>query len=88
MRINRKKITLIIASLCGTGSSTIASGQEFTTNSPASSVGRIGDGGVATQGPSPVASNSVDSEPAAFQPSSIGDSMSAGQTGGEYYNPT
>ena len=88
MRINRKKLTLIIASLCGTGSSTIALGQEFTTNSPVSSVGRIGDGGVATEGPSPVASNSVDSTPAAFQPSSFGDSMYVGQTGGEYYNPT
>ncbi len=88
MRINRKKLTLIIASLCGTGSSTIALGQEFITNSPAASVGRIGDGGVATEGSSPVASNSVDSTPAVFQPSSYGDSMSAGQTGGEYYNPT
>lgn len=51
MRIDRKTLTLIIASLCGTGSSAVTMGQEFTNSSPASSVGRIGDG-VAAADPS------------------------------------
>lgn len=44
MRIDRKTLTLIIASLCGTGSSAVTMGQEYSNSSPASSVGRIGDG--------------------------------------------
>lgn len=88
MRINRKKLTLIIASLCGTGSSAIALGQEFTTNSPASSVGRIGDGGDADPGLSPQTANPVDSRPAAFQSDTYGDNMTAGQSSGGYHDPS
>lgn len=43
MRINRKTLTLIVASLCGAGSTAI--GQDDSGFSPRSNVGRIGDSG-------------------------------------------
>ena len=45
MKKNRIKLTLIIASLCGTSSSMNALGQDYYSSGPVSSVGRIGDGG-------------------------------------------
>lgn len=44
MRINRKTLTLIVASLCGAGST--AMGQDDSGVFPRSNVGRIGDSGV------------------------------------------
>ncbi len=71
MRKNRIKLTLIIASLCGTGSSASTYGQDYYTSGPISSVGRIGDGGVhetATE-----AALGQDARPAAFRSNVVAD---------------
>ena len=87
MRIERKTLTLIIASLCGAGSSAIALGQDPTLTSPASSVGRIGDSGLA--GRAPQDTIPVDSRPAAFQANGVATDAGLAPTGtGTFYEPT
>lgn len=89
MRINRKMLTLIIASLCGTGSSAIAVGQDYDSRSPLSSVGRIGDGGVAAPSTADPA-DTLDSRPAAFRSNTVSDpaAYAAAPAGGGYDTPT
>ena len=72
MRTNKIKLTLIIASLCGTGSSINALGQEFNSG-PGSSVGRIGDGGIPE---SAMALGDQDAHPAAFRSDAVTDNAS------------
>jgi hypothetical protein len=84
MRIDRKKLTLIIASLCGTGSSAIALGQDYSDLVPASSVGRIGDGGVSANGDDDYADASETSQPVAYRSNVIGDSGAADSSGSHY----
>ncbi|MEQ1824828.1 MAG: BBP7 family outer membrane beta-barrel protein [Pirellula sp.] len=76
MRIDRKKLTLIIASLCGTGSSAVALGQDYYDVVPASSAGRIGDGGVANDDES-VSDVPNNSRPTAFRSNVVGDATPA-----------
>lgn len=76
MRIDRKKLTLIIASLCGTGGSAVSLGQDYSNVAPASSVGRIGDGGVATSDDQPFAGLPDDSRPAAFRSNVVSEPVS------------
>lgn len=71
MRKNRIKLTLIIASLCGTCSSVITLGQDYSTSGPISSVGRIGDGGV--QSTAAEAALAQDARPAAFRSNVVAD---------------
>ena len=71
MKKNRIKLTLIIASLCGTCSSVNTFGQEYSSSGPISSVGRIGDGGVQTD--STEASTGQDARPAAFRSNVVAD---------------
>ena len=80
MRKNRIKLTLIIASLCGTCSSVNTLGQDYSTSGPISSVGRIGDGGV--QSSAAEASLAQDARPAAFRSNVVADN-GMGET---YYN--
>ena len=87
MRIDRKKLTLIIASLCGTWSSAVALGQSVV-NYPSSSVGRIGDGGIATQKSSLRGTNEVDARPAAFRSNVVVDNASTQSSMGDYYEPS
>ena len=84
MRIERKTLTLIIASLCGASSSAIALGQDPTLTSPASSVGRIGDSGLA--GRAPQAAVPLDSRPADLQDGVATDAGLAPT--GTFYDPT
>jgi hypothetical protein len=89
MRINKKALTLIIASLCGNGSSTVALGQH-TSVLPASSVGRIGDSGTADRGPA--GQGTTDWRPSAFKenvvsPDSSMEPRSVGPQG-TYYDPS
>ena len=65
MKKNRIKLTLIVASLCGTCSSVNTFGQEYSSSGPISSVGRIGDGGV--QANATETSIGHDARPAAFR---------------------
>ena len=65
MKKNRIKLTLIIASLCGTSSSISTFGQEYSSSGPISSVGRIGDGGVQVNATE--SSLGQDARPAAFR---------------------
>ncbi len=71
MRKNRIKLTLIIASLCGTSSSVSTFGQDYSTSGPISSVGRIGDGGVQTSAAD--ATSEHDARPAAFRSNVVSD---------------
>lgn len=71
MKKNRIKLTLIIASLCGTCSSVNTFGQEYSSSGPISSVGRIGDGGVQTN--ETEASIEQDARPAAFRSNVVAD---------------
>jgi hypothetical protein len=71
MRKNRIKLTLIIASLCGTCSSVNTLGQDYSTSGPISSVGRIGDGGV--QSSAAEAAFARDARPAAFRSNVVAD---------------
>ena len=71
MRKNRIKLTLIIASLCGTCSSVNTLGQDYSTSGPISSVGRIGDGGV--QSSAAEAALGQDARPAAFRSNVVAD---------------
>ena len=71
MRKNRIKLTLIIASLCGTSSSVSTYGQDNFTSGPISSVGRIGDGGVQTSATE--AASVQDARPAAFRSNVVAD---------------
>ena len=71
MRKNRIKLTLIIASLCGTCSSVNTLGQDYSTSGPISSVGRIGDGGV--QSTAAEAALAQDARPAAFRSNVVAD---------------
>ncbi len=71
MRKNRIKLTLIIASLCGTCSSVNTLGQDYSTSGPISSVGRIGDGGV--QSSAAEAALPRDARPAAFRSNVVAD---------------
>ena len=50
MKINRKTLSLIIASLCGTSASAVV-GQEYDPSTPAASTGRIGDTGASSTDP-------------------------------------
>jgi hypothetical protein len=88
MRIDRKKLTLVIASLCGTGSSAIALGQDYSNLTPASSVGRIGDGGGATDGQPSQAELPDDSRPAAFRSNTVGDGTVASSPEQSYSEPS
>jgi len=81
MRKNRIKLTLIIASLCGTCSSVNTLGQDYSTSGPISSVGRIGDGGV--QSSAAEASLARDARPAAFRSNVVADNEM-----GESYSDT
>ncbi len=77
MRIDRKKLTLIIASLCGMGSSACVMGQDYHLQSSRSSVGRIGDTDGAAQSESMAPSLGPDARPVVFRsnvvdPSQIG----------------
>jgi hypothetical protein len=91
MRIDRKKLTLIIASLCGAGSSAITMGQEYSNSSPISSVGRIGDGGVAASKMSNAGIPQVpDSRPTAFRSNVVDESVPNSvptNTRGSFYDP-
>ena len=71
MRKNRIKLTLIIASLCGTGSSASTYGQDYYSSGPISSVGRIGDGGV--QESANEAALGQDARPTAFRSNVVAD---------------
>ena len=71
MRKNRIKLSLIIASLCGTCSSVNTFGQDYSTSGPISSVGRIGDGGV--QSSAAEAALTRDARPAAFRSNAVAD---------------
>ncbi len=71
MRKNRIKLTLIIASLCGTSSSINTFGQDYSTSGPISSVGRIGDGGVQTSAAEDTSEH--DARPAAFRSNVVAD---------------
>ncbi len=79
MRINRKTLALIVASLCGTCGSALA--QDAKNGTFRSSAGRIGDGGIATSTVSPYdapsASSGGTSAYAVGNPSSMA----------SYYNP-
>lgn len=86
MRIERKTLTLIIASLCGAGSSTFALGQDPLLTSPASSVGRIGDGGLA--GLAPQAAVPFNSRPANQVDGVASDAGFAPTGTGTFYDPT
>ena len=71
MRKNRIKLSLIIASLCGTCSSVNTFGQDYSTSGPISSVGRIGDGGVLASATE--ATLGQDTRPAAFRSNVVAD---------------
>jgi len=71
MRKNRIKLTLIIASLCGAGSSANALGQDYSNSGPISSVGRIGDGGVRDTATEDALGQ--DARPAAFRSNVVSD---------------
>jgi len=88
MRINRKKLTLIIASLCGTGSSAIALGQDYSNPTTLSSVGRIGDGGGPTPARAPQHAMTPDARSATFR-NNVADDATDGtvESNGSYYDP-
>ena len=71
MKKTRIKLTLIIASLCGTGSSVNVLGQDYYSSGPTSSVGRIGDGG----GQETATEDALgqDARPAAFRSNVVAD---------------
>ncbi len=71
MKNNRIRLTLVIASLCGTGSSVNALGQDYSSSGPISSVGRIGDGG----GQESATEDALgqDARPAAFRSNVVAD---------------
>ena len=71
MKKNRIRLTLIIASLCGTPSSINALGQDYSSSGPISSVGRIGDGG--GQGSATESALGQDARPAAFRSNVVAD---------------
>ena len=72
MKKTRIRLTLIIASLCGTGSSVNALGQYNSSSGPISSVGRIADGH--GQGSAAEAALGQDARPAAFRSNVVTDS--------------
>ena len=72
MKKTRIRLTLIIASLCGTGSSVNALGQFNSSSGPISSVGRIADG--RGQGSATEAALGQDARPAAFRSNVVTDS--------------
>ena len=89
MRKNRIKLTLIIASLCGTCSSVNTLGQDYSTSGPLSSVGRIGDGGV--QSSAAEAAFAQDARPAAFRSNVVADNgmgVSFSDTSMSYSEPS
>ncbi len=71
MKKTRIRLTLIIASLCGTGSSVNALGQYNSSSGPISSVGRIADG--RGQGSATEAALGQDARPAAFRSNVVTD---------------
>ena len=71
MKKNRFRLTLVIASLCGTGSSVNALAQDYSSSGPISSIGRIGDGG--GQGSETEAALGQDARPAAFRSNVVAD---------------
>ncbi len=71
MRKNRIKLTLIIASLCGTCGSANTFGQDDSTSGRISSVGRIGDGGVLASATE--ASFGQDARPPVFRSNVVAD---------------
>ncbi len=71
MKKNRIRLTLVIASLCGTGSSVNALAQDYSSSGPISSIGRIGDGG--GQGSETETALGQDARPAAFRSNVVAD---------------
>jgi hypothetical protein len=86
MRIDRKKLTLVIASLCGASSSGVTVGQEgHSFASPASSVGRIGDSGEHDDSDN---SYSSSTRPAAFRANAAPESYYAPDAAASYTAPS